>query len=105
MPTSCLQAQLSGLEEVLRKVSLLTGRLVDRAGEEARDMAELARDLASIGSSASVFGDTDFFFEASREVARWGLSGYFWSLVVFLVHMVYKIWKWFFTESAPRQSI
>ena len=50
------------------------GEVVEARVEEggAEDMAELARDLANIGSSASVFGDTDFFFEAGREVARWG---------------------------------
>ena len=38
--------------------------------EEERDMAEFARDLGNIGSSASVFGDNDFFFESNKEVAR-----------------------------------
>ena len=46
------------------------GKVVARAVEEERDMAEFARDLGNIGSSASVFGDNDFFFESSKEVAR-----------------------------------
>jgi hypothetical protein len=64
------QAQLAGLEEVVKRVAVATGRLVGRSAEEGRDMAEFGRDLGTIGSSASVFGDTDFFFEASKEVAR-----------------------------------
>ena len=64
------QGQLAGLEEVLKKVAAVMGKVVARAVEEERDMAEFARDLGNIGSSASVFGDNDFFFESSKEVAR-----------------------------------
>ena len=64
------QGQLAGLEEVLKKVAAATGKMVARTLEEERDMTEFARDLGNIGSSASVFGDTDFFFESSKEVAR-----------------------------------
>ena len=66
------QGQLAGLEEVLKKVAATTGKMVARTVEEERDMAEFARDLGNIGSSASVFGDNDFFFESSKEVARSG---------------------------------
>ena len=64
------QGQLAGLEEILRRVAVTTERLVARSAEEERDMAEFAKDLGTIGSSASVFGDTDFFMESSKEVAR-----------------------------------
>ena len=64
------QGQLAGLEEVLKKVAAATGKMVARTVEEERDMTEFARDLGNIGSSASVFGDNDFFFESSKEVAR-----------------------------------
>lgn len=64
------QGQLAGLEEVLKRVAVTTERLVARSAEEERDMAEFAKDLGTIGSSASVFGDTDFFMESSKEVAR-----------------------------------
>ena len=64
------QGQLAGLEEVLKKVAAATGKMVARTLEEERDMTEFARDLGNIGSSASVFGDNDFFFESSKEVAR-----------------------------------
>ena len=64
------QGQLAGLEEVLKKVASVMGKVVARTVEEERDMAEFARDLGNIGSSASVFGDNDFFFESSKEVAR-----------------------------------
>ena len=64
------QGQLAGLEEVLKKVAAVMGKVVARTVEEERDMAEFARDLGNIGSSASVFGDNDFFFESSKEVAR-----------------------------------
>ena len=93
------QGQLAGLEEVLKKVAaamgkvvarmmvmimmmmgkvvarmmvmmMMMGKVVTRMAEEETDMAEFARDLGNIGSSASVFGDNDFFFESSKEVAR-----------------------------------
>ena len=64
------QGQLAGLEEVLKKVAAVMGKVVARTVEEETDMAEFARDLGNIGSSASVFGDNDFFFESSKEVAR-----------------------------------
>ena len=64
------QGQLAGMEEVLKKVAAATGKMVARAVEEERDMVEFAKDLGNIGSSASVFGDNDFFFESSKEVAR-----------------------------------
>ena len=64
------QGQLAGLEEVLKKVAAVMGKVVARTVEEERDMAEFARDLGNIGSSASVFGDNDFFFESNKEVAR-----------------------------------
>ena len=64
------QGQLAGMEEVLKKVAAATGKMVARAVEEERDMSEFAKDLGNIGSSASVFGDSDFFFESSKEVAR-----------------------------------
>ena len=67
------QGQLAGLEEVLKKVAAVMGKVVARTVEEERDMAEFARDLGNIGSSASVFGDNDFFFESSKEVARSGI--------------------------------
>ena len=49
---------------------MMMGKVVARMAEEETDMAEFARDLGNIGSSASVFGDNDFFFESSKEVAR-----------------------------------
>ena len=94
------QGQLAGLEEVLKKVAaamgkvvarmmvmmmmmgkvvtrmmvmmmmMMMGKVVARMAEEETDMAEFARDLGNIGSSASVFGNNDFFFESSKEVAR-----------------------------------
>ena len=62
--------QLAGLEEVLRKVATAMGKVVARTADEENDMVEFAKDLGNIGSSASIFGDNDFFFEGSKEVAR-----------------------------------
>ena len=64
------QGQLAGLEEVLRKVATAMGKVVARTADEENDMVEFAKDLGNIGSSASNFGDNDFFFESSKEVAR-----------------------------------
>ena len=64
------QGQLAGLEEVLRKVATAMGKVVARTADEENDMVEFAKDLGNIGSSASIFGDNDFFFEGSKEVAR-----------------------------------
>ena len=64
------QGQLAGLEEVLRKVATAMGKVVARTVDEENDMVEFAKDLGNIGSSASIFGDNDFFFEGSKEVAR-----------------------------------
>ena len=46
------------------------GKVVARTADEENDMVEFAKDLGNIGSSASIFGDNDFFFESSKEVAR-----------------------------------
>ena len=49
-----MKGQVTGLEEVVRRVSLVTESMVERAGQEVGDWGSLARELGNL-SNNSIF--------------------------------------------------
>ena len=49
-----MKCQVTSLEEVVRRVSLATGSMVDREGQEVGDWGNMARELGNLSNNSTL---------------------------------------------------